>query len=73
MATVDYKDALERAAALSPEEQRRLIRELETRIATNASSATQRNILELCGLGKEIWSGIDAQDYVDKERASWNG
>jgi hypothetical protein len=29
--------------------------------------------LDLQGLGKEIWKGIDAQEYVDRERASWNG
>jgi hypothetical protein len=29
--------------------------------------------MELCGLGKEIWEGIDAQEYVNNERASWNG
>ncbi|MDA0735335.1 MAG: hypothetical protein O2909_12205 [Chloroflexi bacterium] len=31
------------------------------------------SILELRGLGKEIWEGIDAQEYVDQERNSWNG
>jgi hypothetical protein len=31
------------------------------------------SILELQGLGKAIWQGIDAQEYVDGERASWNG
>lgn len=31
------------------------------------------SILELEGLGKAIWDGIDAQEYVDRERASWNG
>ena len=34
---------------------------------------TERSILELEGLGKEIWEGIDAQDYVDQERRAWNG
>lgn len=33
----------------------------------------KRNILELEGLGKEIWQGLDAQEYVDQERTSWNG
>lgn len=28
----------------------------------------KRNIMELAGLGKEIWSGIDAQEYVDSLR-----
>jgi len=34
---------------------------------------TQRSILELQGLGKEIWQGVDAQEYIEQERASWNG
>ena len=27
---------------------------------------------ELAGLHKEIWQGIDASDYIDKERQAWN-
>ena len=30
----------------------------------------RRSILELQGLGKEIWRGVDVQAYVDAERAS---
>ncbi|MGA7937162.1 MAG: hypothetical protein WCA35_26665 [Kovacikia sp.] len=33
----------------------------------------KRSIMELEGLGKEIWQGIDAQEYVNQERDSWNG
>lgn len=33
----------------------------------------QHSIMELEGLGKEIWQGVDAQEYVNRERASWNG
>ena len=33
----------------------------------------KRSILELRGLGKEVWRGIDAQEYVNQERDSWNG
>ena len=29
-------------------------------------------LLDLEGLGKEIWEGIDAQEYVDKLRDEWN-
>ena len=29
------------------------------------------NILELHGLGKEIWEGIDAQEYVNRLRNEW--
>ncbi len=34
---------------------------------------TKYSILELEGLGSEIWGGIDAQDYVDRLRAEWEG
>ena len=30
-----------------------------------------RSILELRGLGKEIWQEIDAQTYVDRLREEW--
>jgi len=30
-------------------------------------------ITELRGLGKEVWAGVDAQAYVDHERAAWSG
>jgi hypothetical protein len=29
--------------------------------------------MNLEGLGKEIWSEIDAQEYINRERDSWNG
>ena len=28
-------------------------------------------IEELRGLGREVWNGVDAQDYVDRERDAW--
>lgn len=37
------------------------------------SIASTCGIMRLQGLGKEIWAGIDAQDYVDHERAAWAG
>ena len=32
----------------------------------------RHSILELAGLGKEIWEGIDAQEYVNKLRGGWD-
>ncbi len=34
--------------------------------------AKKHSIMELEGLGAEIWQGIDAQEYVRQERASWD-
>jgi len=30
------------------------------------------SLLELQGLGKEIWEGVDAAEYVNEERSSWD-
>lgn len=35
--------------------------------------AATHGILKLQGLGKEIWAGIDAQEYINRERAAWGG
>jgi antitoxin (DNA-binding transcriptional repressor) of toxin-antitoxin stability system len=40
---------------------------------SNDFDEPKRSILELEGLGEEIWHGIDAQEYVNHERNSWNG
>jgi len=32
----------------------------------------KHNIMELHGLGKEIWNGFDAQEYVNELRKEWN-
>ena len=29
-------------------------------------------ITELAGLGAEIWSGVDAQEYVNRIRSEWD-
>ena len=73
MAAHTYEDALQIAESLPPDDQRRLIQELTARAAIGAASEPEHSIMELCGLGKEIWEGIDAQEYINRERASWNG
>jgi hypothetical protein len=32
----------------------------------------KRSILELKGLGREVWEGIDIEEYIESERSSWN-
>lgn len=73
MATASYEDALQMAVSLSQEEQLRLIQELRARAKGSPPAKPATSILDLCGLGKEIWEGIDAQEYVNRERSSWNG
>jgi hypothetical protein len=73
MATASYKTALKMAVSLSTRERLRLIQELAVSADRKPSPAPPHSILELCGLGKEIWDGVDAQEYVRNERSSWNG
>jgi len=73
MASASYEKALQLAVSLSREDQLRLIAELATRPEGETLTEPQHSIMELEGLGKGIWEGIDAQEYVNEERASWNG
>lgn len=41
---------------------------LEDSVATS----DVRSILELRGLGKEIWADVDARRYLDEEHGSWD-
>ena len=39
---------------------------------SETSEKPKRSIMELHGLGKEIWKGIDAKKYVDELRREWD-
>jgi hypothetical protein len=74
MATASYETVLEMAESLPPEERTRLIQKLEQRsVVPTAHSDKKHSIMELEGLGREIWQGIDAKEYVRKLRAEWDG
>ena len=53
-------------------DQARLLEELRQILAANGDHKTRR-LLELKGLGRAVWGGVDAQAYVRRERAAWNG
>lgn len=40
--------------------------------AAVAPEPPRRSLMELHGLGKEIWEGIDAQEYVNQLREEWD-
>ncbi len=31
-----------------------------------------RSILELKGLGRDVWKGVNVEEYIESERSSWN-
>ena len=69
MSTQTNVEALiEAAKHLTPADHERLLRAL---LEESTLPAGRRRITEIRGLGKEVWQGIDAQDYVNAERDSW--
>jgi hypothetical protein len=49
----------------------RLLEELATIVHYRVKAWPKHSILELEGLGKEIWEGIDVEKYIEEERNSW--
>jgi hypothetical protein len=73
-----YETVLREVESLSQKEQLRLVAQLSARLHGHASAEpsgreSSTSILDLQGLGSDIWQGQDAQDYVNHERSSWNG
>lgn len=73
MTVREYNDLRERVSRLSLQEKADLLVELASQLRDDSRKGSERSIKELRGLGKEILAGIDAQEYVDKERDSWDG
>ena len=64
---------LSQVQKLSREEQRELAVEIVRNLDAPHSSTTRTSLLELRGLGKEIWAGVDVKEYLRKERDAWDG
>ncbi len=66
-------EIMEQAKTLSAQERKELVKQLiDTLDVSEPVIPRQRRLSELRGLGKEIWAGIDAQEYVDQIRNEWD-
>jgi hypothetical protein len=68
-----YNSAKRPVQALGPAGQLRLIAELAASLRSEVERRPQRRLLELQALGKEVWQGVDVEEYLLQERSSWNG
>ena len=66
----------EHVRPLPPQERLRLLALTAKALAEDTGEAPparpRRSIMDLHGLGKEIWEGIDPQEYVNELRAEWD-
>ncbi|MEB3216841.1 MAG: hypothetical protein VKN72_11500 [Nostocales cyanobacterium 94392] len=67
-----YQDIRRQIENLTLDEQLRLLEELAVVVRHRMFVKPKCSIMELEGLGKETWDGIDVQEYINQERASWN-
>lgn len=47
------------------------LRLVEVLLRDEKEAKNGRSLRELRGLGKDIWKGVDAQEYVNVEREAW--
>jgi hypothetical protein len=57
---------------LPPAIRLQLLARIAQDLAAPAQERRDRSIMELHGLGAEIWQGIDAQQYVNELRDEWD-
>jgi len=65
----------EHVRALPAAQRLELVALIASELATERETASDKpmhRLTELEGLGKEIWEGIDAQEYVNRLRDEWH-
>ena len=76
MATLNIKKMPDRLyrkiQARANREHRSVDQEVIHILSQATEDARSVSILELQGLGKEVWSRVDASKYVSKERRGWD-
>ncbi|MDA0243080.1 MAG: hypothetical protein OT477_06670 [Chloroflexi bacterium] len=71
MNTVTYQEALQMTRHLTLADRVRLLEALAHTIRLEVADKPSRSILELEGLGQEMWRQIDVDQYIQTERDSW--
>lgn len=76
VATLNVKnlpDALyEKLKARAKRERRSVAQEVTGLLAAALDIPPPLSIMELQGLGKELWQGVDAAAHIETERAAWD-
>ena len=71
MSEFTYEEVLNQVRYLELHDQVRLLEEMATIVRYKVTAWPKHSILELEGLGKEKWQGIEVEKYIEEERNSW--
>jgi predicted sugar kinase len=70
------QEIMQQVAQLTLEERKELAKMVVDSLVPSTTEDTQpkkkHSILELAGLGAEIWEGVDAQEYINELRSEWD-
>lgn len=70
---VTYEDVVATLPTLKTEEQLNLLEVLSLVLKKSVvQKEKEHRLLELEGLGAEVWSRVDVEKYISRERDSWN-
>jgi plasmid stability protein len=76
VATLNVKnlpDALyEKLKARAKLDRRSVAQEVTSLLAAALETPPPLSIMDLQGLGKELWEGVDAAAHIESERAAWD-
>lgn len=70
--SIVYSDYVKGIRFLNVEEQLTLLEIISARLKETIGQKKKSSIMQLEGLGADMWEGINANDYVQKERESWS-
>ena len=68
-----YDDYIRGIDKLEPEQQLRLVELISAKLYQQIKNKRNgHKITELQGLGAEVWRQIEVDDYIEKERETWD-
>ena len=70
--SISYSDYVRGIKFLNIDEQLTLLEIISARLKKSIGQKKKSSIMALEGLGANMWKDIEAQDYVQKERESWD-
>ncbi len=64
-------DIMNSVKKMKVEDQIEILENIISLLKRRITKKARHSILELKGLGKEIWQEVNVEKYVEKERKSW--